>query len=574
MDGFQRALKLCWAERCWLGGKVYRMQATDFTHTIKRFKIPQLVEFTEHRAKQLGILLSLILLLIMIAMPHFGQAYQAMSGWGDQNYYLRIMNDVDAGNIKKALQYNYMGPSYIAIITLIKRTLAVDNTSAFVITNRSAVFLAILAPFVVFAREQSRFVNADATLLYPGFVLCLLFLFGTVFIYASTIPWSHFIFGFFGTLLLLIIWQAKGEWRHFWWGIGLGLCATIRLFDTYVIVSALTLYAVFPYITLQKRFSIFAIGQKEGPILLRLALGAVVGYTLHSLVLGHFHIYHQYGGAMSHEAFHGSVNTLHDLPVKVVQFLFDPCYYSLCQYEDFSRATMFLVQSLSLSNWRMPFYIQLPFYFTTLVLLAAYLILYPKLIRRVLSDPLLIVCAIVSIGAPLAYFTYIMGGSSQLKYGFMREMFFPTLCLLVAALRLLTLSEVPAHSKYAFVGINAFVTILVLQVLTYWTGVPRLESTHVAKVQAEEICQGNQCRIRLHYFNKKGKELSIPFDRLAMVAMSCGDEKPTTKIVELATFRYDKNACPHKRKIVALSTTTGSARLAALRGIGGVITFP
>lgn len=498
------------------------------------------------------------LALVILLFPHYKQTYEAMNGWADQSFYMRIMDTVGSGDARTALDFEYMGPSYIAAVAVLKRLFGLDSIGAFVLLNRLCVALAIAVPAAMALSHDYRR-NVLVGLTFAAFVL------STPYIFMSSIPWSHFVYGL-PAVVFLIAMSLKQSWQTATLaGICLGVMATTRLFDTYVIVGFL-IVAFLIDVAISRRIKWDLVAAFAGAF--------VSGYAAHFFVLGQFNFYHQYAGGMDHESAGGSNIRLDDLPIKLVQMFADPCFYSVCREVDYQKATMLVVQDdPTLSNWRMPFALQVPFYVATVVVGLLLLVRRPALIGSVFTDRAILIGLGSAIAVPVGYASYIMGGADQLKYGFSREIFTSTIFLMVCVLILAGRDYLTRWEKNWLVGGVFVISIVGLQVMPWTLGFPRIESTHIASMDAAETCVGESCAVDVTYRDAAGGEIIIPFDSLAYLQAQCvnGGETFISEVVDLDSYRYKKPQCAGGYRIVAISTTTGISRLARDKHVGGTI---
>lgn len=512
------------------------------------------------RLWQIGV--AVLLIAIALFFPRFGGTYEAMRVWNDQALYMRILDMADTGQIMDALSINYMGPSYIALVQALKSAFALDSIGALVLLNRSFVALAVVTPVVAYGLVGP----VDSRRLAAALGVYAVFLLSTPFMFSSSIPWSHYVFGLSGVLFVLSLSIPSRRISALCAGITWGIIATTRMFEAEalagLIIAYLTIYAC------RKRALI-----KEYALVLGFAaIGVFIGYFAHVLVLGRFHFYQQYSDLLTNESYLGSSLNVRDLPVKFIQFFFDPCFYSLCDYVDFQKYSTFVFESdQDFQNWRMPFTLQLPFYVATFIGGILILLRRPKHIGIVFTDPVMFVSLGAAVGLPLAYFSYIVGGSDQLKYGFVREMYFPSLCLMIVIIHLLTGPYLRTGEKTLLFCSIAAMALIGLQVAPSFYGYPRLTNTHIARVAAAERCADGSCSLSLSYFNPSGQQITIPFDRLAMVRFRCAGETTFAGVVDIEGFRYRRSDCPNGFEVIALSTTTGVSRLTRDEGVGGRI---
>lgn len=507
----------------------------------------------------------IIMTLAVLLLPRFGRTYEVMRGWGDQSFYMRLLDLMDKGAFKQALAANYMGPSYLAFVHLIKKTLALDSTGALVFLNRALVAAAIILPTAVYGLWSNRTNLAMASL-----SVFITFILSTPFMFASSIPWSHYVFGFFGVAFLIVLSFPTTPVQVFLAGAIWGTMANIRLFEAEVLAALLILFIL---ISLLKGVRLPL--AKLWPLLVSAICGLAIGYFSHALILGELHFYKQYSGMLAHESFSGSALNFRDVPVKFVQFFVDPCFYSLCSEVDYTKRTAFVfANDPGLQNWRMPFILQLPFYAAVLFVGAALLTWRPDLIRAILGHPTLFLGLGAGVGIPIGYISYLVGGADQLKYGFVRDLFFPALCLMVVAIYLLR-SDLLTKGEKRLISIGTpLIAIVGLQIIPALFGFPRLSSTHIKTATAAEACDSDRCALSLSYANSAGKPLHIPFDRLAMVRIKCTDGTVNfAGIVELSKWSYSRSACAEGYEIVGLSTTTGVSRTTRDRGIGGKVQY-
>lgn len=504
------------------------------------------------------VVIALALASVVLLFPHFKQTYEVMTAWADQSFYTRIMDVVGSGDARTALDFEYMGPSYIAAIAALKRMLGLDSIGAFVLLNRLCVALATSIPTAMSLSHDYRR-NVLVALTFGAFVL------STPYIFMSSIPWSHFVYGLPATIFLIAV-SLKQSWRtSAIAGLCVGVMATTRLFDTYVIAGLLVV-AVLIDVAINRRIK----WEQTGSF----AAAFVVGYAAHFVVLGEFNIYQQYAGGMDHERFAGSTFRLGDLPVKLTQIFIDPCFYSVCSEVDYQKASMLVVQNdPTLSNWRMPFALQVPFYVAAVITGMLLLVRRPALLGHVFTDRPILIGLGSAIAIPIGYACYIMGGADQLKYGFSREIFTPTIFLMVCILILTGRDYLTRREKNWLVGGVVALSLVGLQIMPWAFGFPRIESTHIASMDAAETCDKDSCAVDVTYRNAAGDEITIPFDTLAYVEAECAGvgEPLISGVVDLDSYRYKKPQCADGYRIVAISTTTGVSRLARDKSTGGKI---
>lgn len=506
------------------------------------------------------LIITAALVVVALLLPRFGRTYEVMRGWADQSFYMRLLDLADAGKVGEALSANYMGPTYIAMVQALKSAFALDSIGALVLLNRSFVALAIAVPVAAYVGRRAVDERFLAALGIFG-----LFLASTPFMYASSIPWSHYVSGLFGVSFLL----ALSFRMPLVAGVALGLLATTRLFEAGVLSILTVVYfgtvATVNWKGIDPRKYIHCLGWA--------VFGFGIGYCAHVIVLGQIHFFYQYSGLIgSTEAYNGSSIRFLDLPVKIVQFFIDPCYYSVCNRVDYQKTTILVSESDGgLLNWRMPFLLQLPFYAAVMVGGLVLIARRWRLSLYVFRDPVIFVGVGAAIGLPLAYFSYLVGGADQLKYGFVRELFFPSLCLLVIVLRLLT-SDYINRAERTLLFWSITLVAIGLQVLPAVFGFPRLTSAHITSMSATADCQNGECSISLSYANPSGETLRIPFDKYAMIRAECSDQKVIfTGVVELDSFRIAPTECDGAMTIIGLSTTTGMTRWTRDRRIGGKV---
>jgi len=318
-----------------------------------------LLSTSHHQSQWNGLrplIITAALVVVALLLPRFGRTYEVMRGWADQSFYMRLLDLADAGNVGEALSANYMGPTYIAMVQALKSAFALDSIGALVLLNRSFVALAIAVPVAAYVGRRAVDERFLAALGIFG-----LFLASTPFMYASSIPWSHYVSGLFGVSFLL----ALSFRMPLVAGVALGLLATTRLFEAGVLSILTVVYfgtvATVNWKGIDPRKYIHCLGWA--------VFGFGIGYCAHVIVLGQIHFYYQYSGLIgSTEAYNGSSIRFLDLPVKIVQFFIDPCYYSVCNRVDYQKTTILVSESDGgLLNWRMPFLLQLPFYAAVMV---------------------------------------------------------------------------------------------------------------------------------------------------------------------------------------------------------------
>ncbi|TPI61349.1 hypothetical protein FJ417_10895 [Mesorhizobium sp. B3-1-7] len=506
------------------------------------------------------------LMIVCLLFPRFGQAYQIAQVWYDQKEYLTLLMAADQGQAAWATAQNYMGPGYLAAVQTLKSAFALDSIGALVFLNRVCAAAAIALPAFVYGMRApfdiSRFPLSTAVF--------AIFVTSTLYLYQSGVPWSHFVAALPAVAFVLLLSnRRKTPMVIGAAGAAFGILASIRAFEALALGSLLVTYAmVWSLINFRRISKISLLGSAA-----MFLVFATVGYSLHGIVLGHVHVYTQYAGGMDPESFKGSVLRIKDFPVKFVQFFIDPCFYSICSEVNYTAGTPFIFQpDPTLMNWWKPFALQIPFFVATTIVGLPLLLAWPRVLRSVFTDPVLFVSIGGAYGITFVYMCFIVGGGDQLKYGFARELFTPSLLLMIAILHILEAGYLSLVRRAVAVFAMALIAIGGLQVVPAIYGFVRLDSTYIAKATGEQDCNGDSCHLSLHYFNSAGEELDIPLDDLVMVKVTCGDETTFSGVVDPDDFSYSPKDCATGAVVTALSTTTGITRRTRDLGVGAIIT--
>ncbi|MEZ2332115.1 hypothetical protein AB6802_20530 [Mesorhizobium sp. RCC_202] len=506
-----------------------------------------------------------MLVVVCLLFPRFGQTYENARGWADQKLYLTLLAAADQGQAAWAADQNYMGPGYLAAVQALKSAFALHSVSALILLNRVCAAVAIALPAFVYGVRAPFDISRFAV----SIAIFVIFVTSTMYLYQSGVPWSHFVAALPAVaFVLLLSSERKTPLSLGAAGGALGILASIRAFEALALGSLLMTYAVvWALINFRSVSKIHLLGSAAVFLVC-----AAVGYSLHGVILGHVHLYDQYAGGMDPESFKGSLLRIQDFPVKFMQFFIDPCFYSICSEVDYTAGTPFIFQTdPTLSNWAKPFALQIPFFVGATIVGFLLLVARPRLVRAVFADPVLFVSIGGAFGIAFAYMCFIVGGGDQLKYGFARELFTPSLLLMIAILQIVTTDYLPVGMRRAAVPVLAFIAIVGLQIIPSIYGFVRLNSTYIAKATGEQDCSSGSCHLKLHYFDSAGKELDIPLDDPVMVRVTCGEVTTFSGVVDPDEFSYDPKACPKGAVVTALSTTTGISRRTRDLGIGAVI---
>lgn len=356
------------------------------------------------------------LLCVAFILPVFGDAYGTLSTWADQSQALKDLQRAINIEDGKTIGLTWAGPGWLALAKIIHLSLGLDPKGALILLNRvtylSAVFIFTFFIFKQF--EVARFKEFIAASL-----ITLTFFFSSNFTYSSTIPWSHFVALPFSILVLYCMAEVQQHKYKavFLLGVFLGFLASIRMFSAQALIIAAIIW--FFYILLRS-------DNKSG--LLKEALkflsfcvvGLLSGYLFSNLILGEFILFKQYDGLTPYPLSELYTLRVTDFPYKFIQLFIEPCFFTDCAINSWSRGHRFIVAD-GLNSWTYPLTLQIPVAgWLACVWLFIFIFRFKK-IPHLFNDPVLAI-GLLFVGAiVLGYSTALLTGADRLKYGYVRD---------------------------------------------------------------------------------------------------------------------------------------------------------
>jgi hypothetical protein len=530
---------------------------------------------------------------LYLLLPVSGWADLMFTSWFDQQRDLEALRSVIETGRSETVAENAIGPAYIALGVILHKLLGLSPEDSLVVLTRASYALSIAVGMVLVRVVVRRLASCPASVsLTAQFVfVALAFSAGTW--YWSDVPWSHFVAAGLGVSIYAsrfaparpsIGWSVAS-------GALLALLALSRSFEAVALVLAWAIALV--------GLRALRVIKGRTPRIGALAAGAgafvVTTLAVHA-VTGKRNLFFLYGGSLDRQA--GDVLpeeiavtptfTWSFVPTKLVQLIYEPCFYSMCVLSDYAGSAQALSGPLVDSSgqerlWRYPLAIQLPSLVLLPLCVIAVTALAVWLARHRLAASgrereirLLVEMTIAASGIVLGYAASTMTGASHLRYGFARDFLLPAVLSGVLAVGLaagglwLLLARrgsvrlAPTRIRVSSEGmmmVGALVTAVAVGAAV-WAGrthgLPRMESRQLGPVEYTATCRdGDACEVEIEARTVGGRPISIP--EASTLTFGCGSERPRFTVYEprpTRGFRLTEE-CPDPRLVAAWPTVMG-----------------
>jgi hypothetical protein len=478
---------------------------------------------------------------LYLLLPVSGWATEMFESWFDQSRDLEALRSLLADGHADAIADSVIGPAYIGAAALIHEVFGLSPEDSLVALTRASYVLSIAAGLVLVRVLVSRGSAAPRIVSLAAQVVFMAVVFGAGTWYWSDVPWSHFFAAFLAVAVYAVRFVPAGPTiaSSAMAGALLALLGATRSFELLAVILAWGLAALGFRLL---RFSLPAWS------LQRVLVGAAAFVVTTGVVylatdkrdvffLYENHLDQQSGSVLQSEVAQTPTFSLAFVPVKLVQLFVDPCYLSLCDVSDYD-----LEGRRGVDLWSLPLAIQAP----ALVLLPLCLVGIGFLLvgHRRRSTPRdastrarpLVEMTIAATGLVVGYASSTLTGPSHLRFGFARDFILPALLTAIVAVVLGSnglwsflgrrRTEGRAAPAMLFVGIAIAVTVgvIAITVTARSSGLPRIESRHLADVTYTARCDGQNCDVRLVARTPQGSVISIP--ERSMLTFGCGSDHP------------------------------------------------
>ncbi len=514
---------------------------------------------------------------LYLLLPVSGWASEMFDSWFDQQRDLEALRSLLATGRADAIADSVIGPAYIGAAALVHEVFGLSAQDSLVALTRASYALSVAAGLLLVRVVVGRLTQAPPMISLTsqlGFV-ALVFAAGTW--YWSDVPWSHFFAAFLGVAVFAARFAParRSAWSAGLAGALLALLAATRSFELLALVLAWGLAAVaFAALRLSAR-------SWSAP---RILVGAATFVATTAAVylatgkrdlffLYGNHLDRQSGDVLGAEIAETPTLSFGTVPAKLVQLFVDPCFYAVCSISDYKTGGG---DGSNLDLWSLPLAVQLP----ALVFLPLCVIGVGALVLRAVRRRsswaghtrelrLLVEMTIASCGLVIGYAASTLSGSPHLRYGFARDFLLAALLatIVVVALAAIALWHVLerrpsarwASSETVFVlaTVASVVVVVAASVYTRSSGLPRLESRHLAAVSYVARCTDDRCAIEVDARTPAGSRIAIP--EASTLTFGCGSERPELSLYvsRLSGGVRVPPSCKDPRLVAAWPTVMG-----------------
>jgi len=526
--------------------------------------------------------------ILYLLLPVSGWASEMFDSWFDQQRDLEALRSLIANGHAEAIASNGIGPAYIGLAALVHDVLRLSPEDSLVAVTRVSYVLSVAVGLILVRVLVARWASTPPMVSLVSQFAFLAFVFAAGTWYWSDVPWSHFLAAFLAVAVYasrFVSGRPSVALAATTGGV-LALLAATRSFEFMAIALAWGIAAVaFGAF----RLSPIAFGVRR----LVVGAGAFVATTaVVYLATGKRDLFFLYGSQLDTQS--GSVSgpevahtptlSLGLVPVKLVQLFVDPCYLSLCSISDYGTGGG---AGTNKDFWSLPLAVQLPALVLLPLCLAGVAYLYVRTFRRRLSDSQvaafrpLAEMTIAATGIVVGYAGSTLTGPAHLRYGFARDFLLPSLLSAIVAVSLASIllwhlvarrrSERGVSPEVRFVVVGVVVAFLVVGGTAYGrtSGLPRIDTRHLAKVTFTARCKGETCEVDLAAIGGDGHSISIP--EASTLTFGCGSDAPRFTLYAKAPAEGVRLAhtCVQPRLVAAWPTVMGlppgSYELAAIR---------
>jgi hypothetical protein len=474
-----------------------------------------------------------------LLLPVSGWAAEMFESWFDQRRDLGALQSLLADGHADAIADSVIGPAYIGAAAAIHKVFGLGPEDSLVALTRGSYVLSIAAGLVLVRALVGRMGDTPAIVSVAAQLVFVAIVFGSGTWYWSDVPWSHFFAAFLAVAAYGARFVPARPTIAFsaMTGALLALLGATRSFELLAVLLAWGLAALgFGLLRYAPAWSV------------RRTLAGVTAFVVTTGVvylatdkrdlffLYENHLDQQSGSVRQTEIAETPTFSLALMPVKLVQLFVDPCYLSLCSVSDYD-----LEGRRGVDLWSLPLAIQTP----ALLLLPLCLVGIGVLLarqhhrgtRRGSWTPArpLAEMTIAATGLVVGYASSTLTGPSHLRFGFARDFLLPAVLAAIVAVvlgsvglwRLLGRSgaEGQPAPRLLFIGTSVAVAVGVVAVTATarTSGLPRIESRHLAEVAFTMRCDGQACEVRLAARTPNGSPISIP--QASVLTFRCGNER-------------------------------------------------
>lgn len=501
----------------------------------------------------------LIWLGLYLLLPVSGWATVMFESWFDQQRDLEALRSVLATGRADAIADSTIGPAYIATAAFLHFVFGFSPEDSLVALTRASYALSVAAGMALVGVLVRRLTPGPA-----GVSLAAQFLFLTLVISAGTwywsdVPWSHFFAAFLGAAFYTVrlVPARLAVAGAVLTGVVLALLFLTRSFEFVALVLAWGLVlALLAILGLSRPRSVrwTQLLAGAGAFLVTTAVVFVATGKRDWFFLYGSHLDNQSGDLPPTEIAQTPTFSPAFVPVKLVQLVLDPCFYSMCALSDYAGGAAPLPMSLEDSSgqerlWRLPLAIQLP----SLVLLPLCVLAALGMViwftrnraaaaERVRELRLLVEMTVAAAGIVVGYSASTLTGASHLRYGFARDFLLPALLSGIVAAGLATAGlwlVLPKASQIRVRPTNirlsresALIVIVVVAAMGLGTavsiaradGLPRIESRHLGPITYTASCRDLVCDVEIEARTVSGRTISIP--EPSTLTFGCGSNRP------------------------------------------------
>ena len=492
---------------------------------------------------------------------------------------LEALRSVLENGSAAAIADNLIGPAYIATAALIHWVSGLSPGDALTALTRLSYVLAVAGCLALVRVLVRRLASDSPAVSLPAQIsfVVLVFVAGTW--HWSDIPWSHFYAAFLvvAFYLLRLLPTRPALAVSALTGVVLALLALTRSFEFLAVLAGWGLAV-----------GLFAVLRIRGPSLWRpsgIAMGTaafLVTAAAVYAVTGKRNAFLLYGSDRGED--YGVLRPeeiapiprldVGLIPVKLGQLFLDPCIYALCEMNEYVGG--------GTDVWKQPLTIQLP----ALVVLPLCILALAVLVVRVAKRGehvsgharelrLLVEFTAVASGLTLGYVASPWASSTALGYGFARDFILPFLltglvsvalgfCALDHVLsrresiRLPTGARLSRGAAYWAVAMLVAVGLVTATLMARTSGLPRLESRHLAALEYDATCADARCAVEVVAANPQGRKVEVP--GASLLTVGCGGEAPRFTVrVEKPTQGFPiPPTCRDPRLVAAWPLTMGT----------------
>lgn len=514
---------------------------------------------------------------LYLLLPVSGWASEMFDSWFDQQRDLEALRSLLATGNADAIADSVIGPAYIGAAALVHEVFGLSPEDSLVVLTRASYALSVAAGLLLVRVVVGRLTQAPPMISLTSQLGFVAFVFAAGTWYWSDVPWSHFLAAFLGVAVFAVRFAPArpSVWSAGLVGALLALLAATRSFELLALVLSWAIAAVgFAVLRLSARWwsARQVLGGAAAFVATTAAVYLATGKRDLFFLYGN-HLDRQSGDVLGAEVAETPTLSFATVPTKLVQLFVDPCFSSVCSISDYKTGGG---DGSNLDLWSLPLAVQLP----ALALLPLCVVGVGALVLRAVrrrSDwvghtrelRLLVEMTIASCGLVIGYAASTLSGSPHLRYGFARDFLLAALLatVVVVALAAIVLWHVVRRSStgrraspetvFVLATVVSVVVVVTASVYARSSGLPRLESRHLAAVSYVARCVGDRCAIEVDARTPSGSRIAIP--EASTLTFGCGGERPELSLYvsRLAGGVRVPSSCDNPRLVAAWPTVMG-----------------